>query len=186
MRVLLSGFTVFGSHGENSSQIITERFKETKIPGLDLHTAILPVAFSSSFDHLKIEIDSFRPDVVICLGLAESRQKIEIEKVALNLIHCNQPDNEGVLLQDRKILEHGPDAYFSTLPIKAMRETQGPFPKEMSLSAGAYVCNYVMYRVLNYTEGKGIRAGFIHLPHLKENEEKIFSSMLEMLKVLKK
>lgn len=184
MKVLITGFTVFSSHGENSSQIIAERFKNTKIDCFDIHTAILPVAFSSAFDYLKVEIDSFKPDVVICLGLAESRQKIEIEKVALNLIHCNQPDNEGVLLQDRKIMDDGPDAYFATLPIKAMRETQGSFPKEMSLSAGAYVCNYVMYRLLNYTEGKGIRAGFIHLPHLKENEDKIFSSMVEMLKVL--
>lgn len=183
-KVLISGFTIFGSHGENSSQIIADQFKQAHIDGYEIRSTILPVAFSNAFDCLKIEMDHFRPDVVICLGLAENRKKIELEKVAINLIHCNQPDNEGVLLQDRAITPNGTDAYFATLPLKGMREVKGEFPVEMSLSAGAYVCNYVMYRVLEYSKDKGIKAGFIHLPHLGQNQNAIFNTLCEMVKVL--
>ena len=184
MKVLISGFTTFGSHSENSSQIIADRIKTAQIPGIEIQTCILPVAFSSAFEHLKIEIESFKPDVVICLGLAGNRKHIDLEKVAVNLIHCEIPDNEGVHQEDMAINKHGPAAYFTTLPIKEMREVKTEFPVNMSLSAGSYVCNYLMYKTLEYTEGKGMKAGFIHLPNLGQDGDKIFNSLIEMLRVL--
>lgn len=184
MKVLVSGFTTFSTHTENSSQIIAELLRETKIPGIEIQTVILPVAFSNAFDHLKIEIDSFKPDYVVCLGLAGNRKKISLEKVAINLIHSDIPDNEGVTQMDLHISE-GPAAYFSTLPLKEMREVTTPFPVEMSFSAGAYVCNYVMYRVLEYVKGTKVKAGFIHLPHLHENQAEIFESLVRMIELLK-
>jgi pyroglutamyl-peptidase len=46
----------------------------------------------------------------------------------------------------------------------AIRESG--IPSEVSLSAGAYVCNDVMYRVLHEvaTRRPGLVAGFIHVP----------------------
>lgn len=183
MRVLVSGFTTFSTHTENSSEIIANELRSVQIPGIELHTTILPVAFSQSWEHLKGQIESFKPDVVICMGLAGNRSKIELEKVAINLIHCEIPDNEGVLIQDKLIIDGGAEAYFSTLPLKAMREVQTPYPVAMSFSAGAYVCNYLFYRLMEYTKGSGVRAGFVHLPPLGSSKSEILESILMLLKL---
>ena len=184
MKVLISGFTIFSSHAENSSQIIAEILQQTKIPGIEIQTVVLPVSFSSAFNHLKNEIDNFEPDYVICLGLAGDRKKISLEKVAINFIHSSIPDNDGVKIEEMPISE-GPAAYFSTLPVKEMRELSSPFPVEVSFSAGAYVCNYLMYRTLEYLKETKIKAGFIHLPHLNENKSSILESIVGMISLLK-
>lgn len=182
-RVLVSGFSTFSDHKDNSSQIITELLKDTKIPGIELRTKILPVTFSGAFEELKKEMAAFQPDYIVSLGLAGNRQNIELEKVAINLIHTRGADNEGVSFQDHLIDEQGPVGHFSTLPLKEMREVATPFPVKMSFSAGTYVCNYLMYRVLQTTEGSQTKAGFIHLPHLKENQEAIFETLKALLSV---
>jgi len=185
LKVLLTGFTTFDTYSENSSQLMAERFKNAKIDGFEIQTVILPVVFSSAFDYLKIELDSFKPDAVICMGLAGSREKISLEKVAINHIHCEIPDNEGVSIQEKPIREGGPDAYFATLPLKKMRETKTPFPVEMSFTAGTYLCNYIMYRALDYYRDSEARVGFIHLPLVKSNEEQIYDTLVEFIRTLK-
>jgi pyroglutamyl-peptidase len=163
---------------------MAELLRETQIPDIIIHSVILPVSFNQAFEKLKIEIDGFEPDYVISLGLAGNRQKICLEKVAINLIHCDIPDNEGILLKDKPIIAGGDSAYFSTLPLNEMVELQTPYPVEMSLSAGAYVCNYLMYRLLDYVKDTKVKAGFIHLPHLKENRYAISESLVQIIGAL--
>ena len=184
-KLLISGFTTFNTHTENSSQVIADMLSRAQIEGFEIRTVILPVAFSTAFDHLQALIDSFSPDIVICLGLAGTREQIELERVAINLIHSNIADNEGVFRQDQPVVVGGPAAYFSTLPISAMKEVETPFLVEQSFTAGAYVCNYLMYKVLHHLKDTEVRAGFIHLPHLKDTKDLVFGSLVQMLRVLK-
>ena len=65
----------------------------------------------------------------------------------------------------------GPAAYFTRLPVKALmqRLQQAGVPAELSLSAGSFVCNQVMYGLLHALRRQpGVVAGFIHLPPLPE------------------
>jgi len=41
-------------------------------------------------------------------------------------------------------------------------------PCGLSYSAGAFVCNDVLYTVLNHYQGTKVQAGFIHVPFLPE------------------
>ena len=186
IKILISGFTTFSSHADNSSEIIAELFKNTQIKGFEIQVVILPVTFSESFKTLKKAVNDFLPDYVVCLGLASNRKGINLEKVAINLIHTDIADNEGVLHQDQLILKDGPTAYFATLPLEEMRKLQTPFPLEISFSAGTYVCNYVMYETLNFLKDSKMKAGFIHLPHLEQNQQKIFDSLVMMLQTFSK
>ena len=186
IKILISGFTTFSSHADNSSEIIAEHFKNTQIEGFEIQVVILPVTFSESFKTLNKAINDFLPDYVLCLGLASNRKGINLEKVAINLIHSDIADNEGVIHQDQYILKDGPAAYFATLPLEEMRTLQTPFPVEMSFTAGTYVCNYVMYETLNFLKGSKVKAGFIHLPHLEQNQQKIFDSLVIMLQAFSK
>jgi pyroglutamyl-peptidase len=67
---------------------------------------------------------------------------------------------------DVKIMDDGPDAYFSTLPINTMVDAikaQG-IPAAVSLSAGAFLCNHVFYVTQNKFAGTKVRSGFVHVP----------------------
>ena len=50
--------------------------------------------------------------------------------------------------------------------------TTAGIPSRLSLSAGAYVCNHVLYTLLHhYNKGK-TRVGFIHVPYSRsQNKE---------------
>jgi pyroglutamyl-peptidase len=159
--ILLTGFEPFGTATSNPSSEIVKQ-----ISGEHIVTAILPVAYAQSAEQLLSLIEQHKPDVVICLGQAEGRTHITPEKVAINLDDARLADNEGVLRSDVKILEDGPDAYFSTLPVKNMVEAmkaQG-IPAAISLSAGAFLCNHVFYVAQNKFAGTKVRSGFVHVP----------------------
>ena len=159
--ILLTGFEPFGTATSNPSGEIVKQ-----ISGENIVTAILPVAYAQSAEHLLALIAEHKPDVVICLGQAEGRTHITPEKVAINLDDARLADNEGVLRSDVKILENGPAAYFSTLPVKDMVEAmkaQG-IPAALSLSAGAFLCNHVFYVAQYKFAGTKVRSGFVHVP----------------------
>jgi pyroglutamyl-peptidase len=174
--VLLTGFEPFGTATSNPSGEILKQ-----ISGDNIVTAILPVAYTQSADRLLALIAEHNPDVVICLGQAEGRTAITPEKVAINLDDARLADNEGVLRSDVKILDNGPDAYFSTLPLKEMVEAikaQG-IPASVSLSAGAFLCNHVFYVAQNKFTGTHVRSGFVHVP-LMDSQTPEFPGMPTM------
>lgn len=160
-KVLLTGFEPFGSASLNPSGEIVKQ-----ISGDNIVTAILPVAYTQSAERLLALIAEHNPDVVISLGQAEGRTQITPEKVAINLDDARLADNEGVMRTDVKILEDGPDAYFSTLPLKEIVEAikDAGVPAAVSLSAGAFLCNHIFYIAQNKFADTSVRSGFVHVP----------------------
>ena len=79
------------------------------------------------------------------------------------------PALEVIKLLPKKI---GENAYFSTLPIKAIQNeiTKNNIPASISNTAGTFVCNHVFYGVRYLVEKKykGKKSGFIHIPYLPE------------------
>lgn len=160
-KVLLTGFEPFGKASSNPSGEIVKQ-----IAGDNIVTAVLPVAYAQSAERLLALIAEHNPDVVISLGQAEGRTQITPERVAINLDDARLADNEGVMRNDVKILEDGPDAYFSTLPIKEIVEAiqAKGIPAAVSLSAGAFLCNHVFYVAQDKFAGTSVRSGFVHVP----------------------
>ncbi|MBD4636273.1 pyroglutamyl-peptidase I, partial [Xanthomonas citri pv. citri] len=86
-------------------------------------------------------------------------------RVAVNLQDARIPDNAGEQPVDRPVRADGPAALFATLPAKravAAIRAAG-VAAEPSLSAGAFVCNHVMYVLLD-APGTARAAGFLHVP----------------------
>lgn len=162
MKILFTGFAPFGGHAANPSWDC--------LAGLSgqagWFTACLPVSFRRGPEALMAAVERYQPDSVVCLGLAANRTKITPEKVAVNFAHARIPDNDGAQPRDLPLDPHGPAAYFSTLPVLALVEALEAknIPAELSLSAGSYVCNAVMYRLLAWATPRGIPAGFVHVP----------------------
>lgn len=158
MTVLLTGFEPFDGAATNSSWEAVRR-----VDGVI--TGLLPVEFGRASEVLADLIAEHRPDVVIAVGLADGRTSITPERIAVNIADARIPDNAGNQPREQPIEPDGPAAYFSGLPVRAIADaiTAAGIPSKVSLSAGAFVCNAVMYRLLASVE-PGIRAGFIHVP----------------------
>jgi pyroglutamyl-peptidase len=113
---------------------------------------------------------------VLCLGQASRRIVISIERVAVNLLDFRIPDNAGNQVSDQPVVPGGPAAYFTTLPVRAILDhiTSHGIPAQLSLSAGAYLCNQVIYVLLHHLQSQDLKlpAGFIHLPDLPEQAAK--------------
>lgn len=167
MRVLLTGFEPFLGHSINPTERIVNELNGEVIGEIEVIGATMPVAFSKSSVRLIELYEEVKPDAVIMLGLAAGRNRITPERVAIN---CSDGDvdNEGVALEDAPIREGGPAAYFSTLPIRKMvtNLNEAAIPAQISNTAGTYLCNQVMYSLLDYLEEREIvcPAGFVHIP----------------------
>jgi pyroglutamyl-peptidase len=159
-RVLLTGFEPFGNSSLNPSGEIVKAIKADNII-----SAILPVVFGDSVQALKELIDQHKPDVVLCLG-QEGRHAMTPERVGINLDDARMVDNSGALRVEQVIVEGGPDAYFSTLPVKAMVEAMkaAGVPAAVSYSAGTFVCNHIFYSLQHHLKGRAVKSGFMHVP----------------------
>jgi pyroglutamyl-peptidase len=95
---------------------------------------------------------------------------VSVERVAINVMDARIPDNAGAQPIDVPVIEGGPAAYFSTLPIKALVAglKAAGFPASVSQTAGTFVCNQVFYALQHTLTGQGIHSGFVHLPLLPE------------------
>jgi pyroglutamyl-peptidase len=172
MKLLITGFEPFGGSDVNPSCEALRVLGEAPPDGIELHTALLPVEHRRGPEELLRNFEQNQPEAVICLGEAGRRMRLSIERVAVNLIDDQIPDNEGQLLVDSPVFPGGPAAYFVTLPVREMLQAilKAGVPAELSLTAGAYLCNQVLYTILHRLaeERLSIPAGFIHLPQLPE------------------
>jgi pyroglutamyl-peptidase len=171
-RLLLTAFEPFGGEGLNPSLETARELEGIKLPNAALRIAELPVdryrAVATALEVIRAE----RPDIVIMLGQAGSRYRINPERVAINIDDFRIPDNVGNQPKDEPIIEGGPVGYFSTLPIRAIvdRLNKAQIPAAISNSAGAHLCNRLFYSVMHAisAERLNIQAGFIHVPYLHD------------------
>lgn len=170
MNILLTGFEPFGGDSINPSWEVARALRGEVIAGATVQACCLPTTFAGAPAALERALAASRPSLVIALGLASGRAEISLERVAVNLIDARIPDNAGERPQDVPVDPQGPAAYFSTLPLKAMRNAlrAAGHPAGLSLSAGAFVCNQVFYALQHRLAGQGVRSGFIHVPALPE------------------
>ncbi|MDO4662456.1 MAG: pyroglutamyl-peptidase I [Tissierellia bacterium] len=171
MKILISGFDPFGKDKINPSIEAVKMLPDT-IKGADIIKIEIPTVVGKSIDKLKEKIEEVRPDAVITVGQAAGRSDITIERVAINVDDAIIPDNEGNQPVDEKIIEDGPDAYFLTLPIKAIVENikSVNIPASVSNTAGTFICNHVAYGMAHLKETKypNMITGFIHVPYIPE------------------
>jgi pyroglutamyl-peptidase len=164
--VLLTGFEPFAGAASNSSWDAVERVAETWTGDAELVIELLPVTFAGASASMRELIVRHSPDLVIGVGLADGRDAITPERVAINVEDARIPDNDGDQPVDRAIDADGPAAYFSGLPVKQIADAMraADIPSRVSDTAGTYVCNSLMYSTMRAVEGTSVMAGFIHVP----------------------
>ncbi|MFN8471916.1 MAG: pyroglutamyl-peptidase I [Anaerolineae bacterium] len=165
MRILVTGFEPFDGRSRNPSAETALALDGMTLAGANVVARILPVDTRRAPGMLDAAVADLRPDAVVCLGEAARRTKISIERVAVNLLDFRIPDNSGYRPVDEVIVPGAPAAYFATLPVRRLHDTLADeVPVEMSMSAGTYLCNQIMYHALHAQSTAGVPAGFVHLP----------------------
>lgn len=171
MKVLITGFDPFGGEKINPAWEAVNALPN-EVDGVEVIKVQIPTVFKKSAQKLFEAIESVKPDAVICVGQAGGRFDFNVERVAINVDDARIPDNEGKQPIDVKIFEDGENAYFATLPIKAMVEEakKTGVPASVSNTAGTFVCNHIMYSLLYYINKNklNIRGGFIHVPYISQ------------------
>lgn len=172
--IVLTGFEPFGGEPINPSWLAVRQLKQEFLAyaGIQLTCLELPVTFADCFAPLQQVLLQQPVDLVLCIGQAGGRSHIGFEKVAINFAHARIADNAGAQPLNAALEPHGPDAYFSTLPLGAMVQAcqERGVPAQLSFTAGTYVCNALFYQLMHFLkqEQHPALAGFIHIPYVPE------------------
>ncbi len=171
-KLLITGFDSFNAQTLNPSWEAVKRLPD-RIGEYELRKLQLPTVYGRAAEILLDMAGEIQPDVIISVGQAGTRDAVTPERIAVNIRDARIADNEGTLLDGDRIAFGSPAAYFSTLPVEAMRDAirAAAIPSAVSNTAGTFVCNDVMYSALHRYEGTAVRCGFIHVPYMPEQGE---------------
>ena len=164
-RLLITGFDPFGDHKENPSFDAAEQLPG-EVGGFTLKKACIPTVYGKGAQKALAAAAEFQPHVILCIGLAAGRTAVTPERIGVNIRDARIGDNEGVLYRGERISAKGPAAWFSTVPVTAMADAIAAegIPAAVSNSAGTFVCNDVLYTLLDHYAGTQVKVGFIHVP----------------------
>ena len=184
-KLLITGFEPFGGEEINPSWEAVLRLPEA-IGDYHLTKLLVPVVFGEAAEVVTRVADELCPDAILCIGQAGGRSAITPELVGINLRYATIPDNKGNQPMDEPIINGGATAYFSTLPVRAIAEAikASGVPSQVSYSAGAYVCNDLLYTLLTRYDGSNTRVGFIHIPFSAEQNKTPCMELCDIIKGL--
>ena len=183
--LLITGFEPFGGEIINPSWDAVCRLPDV-IGDYKLTKLLIPVVFGESTRRVIDLARATSPDAILCIGQAGGRDAITPEMVGINLRYAKIPDNSGNEPRDEKILNDGENAYFTTLPARKIAEeiSKKGIASKVSYSAGAYVCNDVIYSLLAEFKETNTRVGFIHVPYSHEQNKSPSMSIDDIIKGL--
>lgn len=184
-RVLITGFEPFGGEEINPSWEAVSRLPD-KINEYALTKLLIPVEFGRSAEIVIKTAEELQPEAILCIGQAGGRNAVTPELVGINLRYATIPDNAGQQPKDEPIIEGGENARFSTLPVREMASAihASGVPSQVSYSAGAYVCNEVLYALLARFKDSETRVGFIHIPYCTEQNKQPSMALEDVVKAL--
>lgn len=172
MRVLLSGFGPFGDVVSNPTERLARRFGGVA----------LPTSFARAPRRLLESIDDH--DVVLMLGVADSSEEFRVETLGHNRDEARIVDVDGKQ-PCGEIVAGAPPTLPVTVDAARMHVSlvRAGLAASLSTSAGAYVCNRLLFSTLHRLQGKATRVGFLHVPadrdtHAAPRTERAFEELV--------
>jgi pyroglutamyl-peptidase len=168
--ILVTGFEPFGSFTVNPTEGLAKAVDGRRLGTSQVRGAVLPVHHAEAAPRVGALLAETDPVAVVHLGLAAGRARVALERVALNVMDYEQPDNAGFTARGEPCVPAGPAAYFATLPLRAILAalTADGIPAYVSNMAGTYLCNQTLYGTLHAVSARprAPRVGFFHFPLL--------------------
>ena len=136
----MTGFEPFGAHSVNPTEGLAKAVDGRRVGDCAVVGVVLPVHHAETAQQLGTLLAETNPAAILHLGLAGGRARIALERVALNVMDYEVPDNAGFRASGEPCVPGGPTAYFSTLPMPAMLKAlvDEGIPAYTSNTAGTY------------------------------------------------
>ena len=168
-KLLITGFDPFGGQSVNPSWLAVEKLPD-RVGEFAVHTLQIPTVFVRAAETVMEAAGRLQPDVILCVGQAGGREAVTPERIGVNIRDARIADNDGNQPKGEFVAEDGPAAYFATVPVEKMAQAirDREIPATVSNSAGAFVCNDLLYSLLHHYAGTPVQVGFIHVPYLPE------------------
>ena len=169
-RVLIIGFEPYGGDKINPSEMVARSLEGRLISGRPLSVRVLPAETRTLRERLEQALLEEDPDIVVGMALYGGRAALSMERVAVNILDFEHPDNVGVMRKGDVVNRGGPDAQLSNLPFEKIIEAwhANGVPGYVSNSAGTFLGNQLLYELLGLTANSAppVIAGLVHLPYL--------------------
>jgi pyroglutamyl-peptidase len=164
-QILLTSFDTWMPHQKSNSSddLLAQISLDKSLPYSLKFLRKLPVDFELALNLAIAKFNQFQPDIIICCGMAESREKLTLESCAC----C-----------DRDILKTA----FNLEPLIADLAAT-----EISHDAGKFVCEALYYGMLKYIyeAQSATQCIFVHVPILTaQNAGKIVADFLLIMRRL--
>ena len=184
-RLLLTGFEPFGGEQINPSWEAVSGLPE-RIGEYEITRLRLPVVFGVAAEVAISAAEKIQPHAILCIGQAGGRGTITPELLGVNFRYAKIPDNAKNQPKDEPVIPGEREAYFSTAHPRKMAEAieKSGVKSELSMSAGAYVCNDLFYSLLAHFDGSDVRVGFIHIPYSREQSKEPSMELSEIIRGL--
>ena len=168
-KLLITGFVPFGGADKNPSWLAVERLQD-RVGDYALYKLEIPTVFGEAAALVYSKAVEIGADVILSVGMAAGRDAVTPERIAVNIRDARIPDNAGNQPRGDVVAVDGPAAYFATVPVEKMAQAirDKNIRATVSNSAGAYVCNDVMYSLLHAFYKTEVKVGFIHVPYIPE------------------
>lgn len=158
-RMLVTGFGPFPGVVDNPSGRLAAAVDGEVIAGVPIVGRVLPVDWRAAWPLIEALVDEVEPAALVMFGVATDRPDVQIERVARNRC-APRADAVGGLPDGPRVVADAPDTLASRLPWQALI---GP-GVTTSDDAGAYLCNYCLYKAVHGLYGRVRYCGFVHLP----------------------
>jgi pyroglutamyl-peptidase len=140
------------------------------LAGRMIAVRVIPVETRNVRERFERALLEDNPDIVILLSQMGGRNALSMERVAVNVLDFEFPDNVGVMRKGDVISRGGADARISNVPFDRVIEawSASGVPGYVSNSAGTFIGNQALYEMLGLTETSvpPVVAGLVHLPYL--------------------
>lgn len=131
-------------------------------------SVMLPISFANAWPKLLETIEREQANIVIATGTKHTARGVQLERCATNVIDAKKPDVDNSRPQKMPIVEDGPAAYWTRLPLRMIlqRFAHDSIASNLSSDAGTYVCNSLFYQLLHWAakDNKRVLAGFVSFP----------------------
>lgn len=196
INVIISGFGPYEDLSVNPSYEVpaalakAEYCDQLQLPE-DVHvnvTAVtLPISFANAWPELLAAIERENADIVIATGVKHAARGVQLERCATNVIDANKPDADNHRPQRMPIVDNGPAAYWTRLPLRMILQcfAHDRIASTLSSDAGTYVCNSLFYQLLHWSanqsnqENKRILSGFVSFPPVVSSRDVRHGLMLQ-------
>lgn len=167
MKLLFTSFDTWEAHQRsNASDDLLQEILDRNLCEQNWHfLRRIPVDFDLAPNAVISKIQELQPDVTLCCGMAEKRERLSIE---------SNGKSPHEILRTR-------------LPVASLLE--GTLSTEISHDAGNFVCNHLYYSVLKHFKDTDChhRCLFIHVPILNDRNAKTivhdFLSVIQKIKL---